>query len=129
MPDVEKVLVTAGEDYFAGSLWSTETPAGAAFTSASANGLVRVVRVGGNRRYALDRPRVVLDCFKPTRPAAKQFALAVADWLFYVLPGTTVEAATVTKVIEVSGPSWAPWDNTDVRRFVATYQVFLKATA
>lgn len=129
MADVEQMLVNWLPQQIPGVRTCTETPAEKEFTAAVQGGLVRVVRVGGGRQRAmeaLDAPRLVLDCFKLTRPDAKQLALDVANALFLRLPGTTVGNGVIGRVVEVSGPSWAPWDNTTVRRFVAIYQLFVK---
>lgn len=126
--DIEQMLIAWLPQEFPGVRACTETPAGDEFTTAAAGGLIRVVRVGGGRQQSLHQPRVVLDFFKPSRPAAKAFAMDVAEALFWRLPGTSVAGGGVSHVVEVSGPSWAPWDNTSVRRFTATYQLFLKDT-
>lgn len=134
MPDVEQLLVAWLTGQLAGVRVLTETPASPAFEAALP--IVKVVRVGGARRYAVDAPTVVVECFaagstssQTGRPAAKALALQVAEALYMRLPGTPVAGAAVGHVAEVSGPSWAPWDNTNVRRVVATYQIHLKAAA
>jgi hypothetical protein len=127
MPDVEQMLVAWLGLQFPGSRFVTEAPADSSFSAAVAGGLVRVQRVGGPRMYAIDRPTVVIDCFKPDRPAAKALALQVADALYLRLPGVPLPGGVVGHVAEISGPSWVPWDDTNVRRVVATYQIHLKA--
>lgn len=129
MADVEQMLIAWLPQQFNGVRVVTETPAGASFTTAAEGGLIRVTRIGGGRQQSLLQPRVVLDFFKPGRPEAKAFALAVAEALFWRLPGTSVGDGVVGRVTEVSGPSWAPWDDTDVRRFTAIYQIHMKNAA
>lgn len=111
---------------FPGVRVGTEVPGGDSFTTAVANGFVRVTRIGGGRNFALESPTVVLDSFRANRVDAKRFALSVVDAMFWRLPGVMIGGAVVTKVTEVSGASWAPWDDTDVRRFVSTVQIHLK---
>jgi hypothetical protein len=132
MPDVEQVLVSFLSAQFPSARVVTETPASPEFESVLP--IIQVVRVGGPRRFAIDRPTVVVDCFAagPSsgatgRPAAKALAAQVADALCLSLPGARVAGAVVGHVVEVSGPSWTPWDNTNVRRVTATYQISLKA--
>lgn len=133
MADVEQMLVSFLDAQLSGVRAVTEVPASPSFESSLP--IVRVVRTGGPRRYAIDTATVVIDCFaKPNagdgtgRPAAKQLAQRVADALYLSLPGQKVAGGVVGHVAEVSGPSWAPWDNTDVRRVVATYQISFKAS-
>lgn len=91
--------------------------------------LYRVVRVGGpsdanNPRF--DLPTVTVDSFGVDRTEATNAAIDADEQLRTVLPGTTTGGATVTRVETVTGPHWAPWDDTAVRRFVATYRLHVK---
>jgi hypothetical protein len=133
MADIEQVLIAWLKTQFPAAEAVTETPASPEFEAALP--IIKVVRVGGGRRYSVHSPSVIIECFatgpasgQSGRPAAKELAGQVAEALYGQLPGTSVNGAIIGHVAEVSGPSWAPWDNTNVRRFVATYQIHYKAT-
>lgn len=103
----------------------TDTPA----NLAAAVPLYRVTRVGGpshvdNPRF--DLPTVTVDSFAASRSAATDAALDLDEALRTQLPGTTTGGATVTRVETVTGPHWAPWDDTNLRRFAATYRLHVK---
>lgn len=86
--------------------------------------VVRIVRVGGPTGLpGFDTPTVVIDCFDVTRPAAKTLALQVQAAVEYQLPRFFNPYGTVLATECVSGPSWLPYDNTNVRRFSATYRM------
>ena len=92
--------------------------------------LVQVTRIGGpdnddNPRF--DTPTVDIDCFGVDRGAASGLAGRVHAALRVTLPGLQVAGATVTQVLTVTGPSWRPYDNTELRRFSSTYRLFVKS--
>lgn len=119
MADIEQVLTGWLGSQFPDARLCTEAPA----DMAGAVPVVRVVRVGGGRLYVLDRPTVVVDTFHADRPSAKAYAARVEHALYWLLPGAGLG---VTGVATISGPSYAPWDNTNVRRITATYQIYFK---
>lgn len=91
---------------------------------------VQFVRVGGpsddnNPRF--DLPTVSVDCFGADRGAATGLALDVDEALRQTLPGQTTGGATVTRVQTITGPSWQPWDDTNVRRMHSSYRLYIKA--
>jgi hypothetical protein len=99
----------------------TETPANITQT------LVQVIRIGGARRFTFDHATVDIECFATTRQLARAMSDQVGLLLEQTLPGQRIGAGSVGAVICTSGPSWLPWDDTNVRRFGATYQVNVHA--
>lgn len=92
--------------------------------------LVQAVRVGGpahDRDPFFLMPTINVDCFDADRASAMDLAHAVDLSLRRRLSGATVLGARIGRVATITGPSWRPWDDTDVRRFGATYQIWIKA--
>jgi hypothetical protein len=84
---------------------------------------IQVVRFGGSRpELPYDLANVDVDCYAGDRAAAHLLAERVAHALMYDLPGYRVGGTTVLSVECLNGPSWAPYDNTSVRRMTAAYQ-------
>jgi hypothetical protein len=91
--------------------------------------IVRVLGVGGlDPDYKLDAAVLDVDTFDVDYPAASATARRVHQSLRTDLRGSTVAGSLVTAVNTSIRPRWQPWDNPAVRRFTATYQVWL-ATA
>ncbi|MGZ4621457.1 MAG: hypothetical protein ACXVGF_04790 [Blastococcus sp.] len=93
--------------------------------------VVQVVRVGGpsdDNDSHLEAATVSIDCFAADRAGATTLAMQVDDVMRNSLPGTLTGGAVVTKVRTLTGASWRPWDDLQVRRFGATYQVWVKST-
>lgn len=92
--------------------------------------LIQVVRVGGpslDDDPYVEAATVSVDCFDVTRADATDLAMQADLALRRLLPGARVLGASVGKVRTLTGPSWRPWDDTtNVRRFGATYQVWVK---
>lgn len=91
--------------------------------------LYRVQRIGGgshddNPRF--DLPTVAIDSFGATRIDATNLAIELDDALRLQLPGSTTGGAVVTRVETVTGPHWAPWDDTSLRRFNSVYRLHVK---
>lgn len=95
---------------------------------------VVVSRFGGSEEeiYTFDNPLMDFDCFDATRGKARQLAYAVRTSIRRDLPGQTVTytdddgntgTGAVSRTRGSSGPTWTPYDNTNVRRFVYTAQV------
>lgn len=107
----------------------TDVPANLQDLLGDSGRMYRVVRVGGpshidNPRF--DLPTVTLDSFGADRATATEAALDVDEALRVQLPGVTTGGATVSRVETVTGPHWAPWNDTAVRRFAATYRLHVK---
>lgn len=94
----------------------TETPADLE-TVLDTTAVVRVTRIGGSSAVGIDEPLVDFDCFALTRTAAKAFAIQLASAVDLQLSGYFNQYGTVNAVVMVSGPSWRPWENTNIRRF------------
>jgi len=87
----------------------------------AANGFVKVSRIGGTGRYGIDSPRVFAECFATTYDASKDLAARVRVAFERDLPGYRSPDGVVLACVTTSGPTWAPYDDTKVARFVATY--------
>lgn len=102
----------------------TATPADPNATYAwVANGFVKVARIGGGGRFGVDAPRIFVECFHTSYGAAKALGLAVRVAFESPLIGYSTPTGTVLDVVTNSGPSWAPYDDVRLSRFVATYQL------
>lgn len=97
--------------------------------------ILHVGRFGGtSARPGLDRAVVDVDSFADAtvgqvldgRNDARKLAERVRDAILRLLPGYVVDGATVTGVATVSAPTFRAYDNTSVRRYGATYSVFVK---
>jgi hypothetical protein len=125
MVDVEQLLIP----------WLSSTLSARALTDVPADLLaalpvIRVARIGGadddnNPRF--DAATVTVDWFGADRTAASDLAQAGHHALRVLLPRMTFNGVTVTFVQTISAPSWRPWDDTDVRRYGATYRLFIKS--
>lgn len=116
--DVEAITVAWLAAQFDGVRVCTETPA-----TLPAQ-VIQVVRFGGGRpSIPYDVATVDVDCYAADRAASKQLAEQVAHALVFDLPGYRAGTTAVLSVECLSAPSWAPWDNTTVRRTTAAYQI------
>lgn len=89
--------------------------------------VVRVLRVGGGSVFVLDRAVFSVECFAPDRATARALALSVEDKLCFSLPRSVISGvAAVTYVSKTAGPFAMPWDNPNVRRFGATYEITIR---
>lgn len=87
----------------------------------AATGFVRVRRIGGPGQYGLDHPRVVVECFALSYGAARALAGQVRVAVESLLPSYRAADGTVLATQTDSGPTWAPYDDVRLFRFVATY--------
>jgi hypothetical protein len=69
---------------------------------------------------------VSVDSFAADIAAASQLAWTVDDGLRGALPGATVSGITFTKVRTLTIPGRRPWNDIAVRRYGATYQIWLR---
>jgi hypothetical protein len=128
-PDIEQVLVP----WLASQLLAvygvqartcTETPE----NLADILPVVAVSRSAGSDVQAiLDRPVVDVDCFAATRLAAGQLSAQVFVLMHHYLPGTVTAGAVSTvvgMVNTVKGPGWLTYQDLNVRRSNATYEVY-----
>lgn len=125
IPDTESVLVHAAQDQFTTARVCTDLPA----DLADVLPVIQVDVIGGqDLQVAVDRATVDFDCYGLDRIAARALAHQVWDWLRFTLPGSTVDGALISRVNTINQPNWVPYDDTNVRRFTFTVQVYLRAT-
>jgi|SRR5690606_7669830 len=117
---VETVLIEYLSSEFPAALVLTETDDELADTLP----VVKVERIGGGDRViTFDVARVDVEVFAATRFDARDLSEQIRSNLRYVLPGKTITGAVVGDVNTISGPNSAPWEDTSIRRFVATYEI------
>lgn len=88
--------------------------------------LLQIQRVGGaDTRPGLDFAGLDVDAYGPDRAAAVELAEQTRHALRFRLPGTQIGGAVFTRVDTTEAPSFRPYDNTDLRRFGATYRVIV----
>jgi hypothetical protein len=90
--------------------------------------VVRVERLAGRGRFNLDLAVIDIDVFHLDRDKSRKYAEIVRDLLMLTLPGSTVGDGFVTGIENTQAPSLRPWENTNLRRFGATYEVWVKPT-
>ena len=106
----------------------TTTPADPTNTYAWAlNGFVKVQRIGGGGRFGVDHPRVFVESFGPTYPTARDLAERVRVAFESGLIGYHGADGSVLDVVTNSAPTWAPYTDTHLTRFIATYQLVTQA--
>jgi len=85
----------------------------------------QVQRVGGgDDSFRLDRALVSLDSYAATREAASTLARQSRHQLITVLPGVKTTSAVFGRVATVSAPAWRPYENPNLRRMGATYEIY-----
>lgn len=104
----------------------TEVPENLA-TVLAAMPVVRITRIGGPSAVGFDQPLIDFDCFGLDRPPAKQFAIALSSAVESRLAGYFNQYGTVNRADTISGPSWRPWENPNVRRFGFTTRLVVHA--
>lgn len=123
-PDVEATLVTFLAGQFPAARVCTELPA----NMLDVLPVVQVERVsGGDDTFRVDSPVVDVSAYAATRGDAASVAESVRAALLSVL-GVQVPGTVVTGVRTTTGPRWLAYDDTNVRRYQATYQIFLHAS-
>jgi hypothetical protein len=86
--------------------------------------LLQIERNGGaDTRPGLDFCVLDVDAFGANRATAADLAEKARWNLRFGLPGTQIEGAVFTACETLEAPSYRPYDNTDLRRFGATYQL------
>lgn len=107
-----------------------ETPADLADLDA----FIHVTRIGGPVvGVRTERATVDVDCYAPTRQAAKDIARQVQWGLEHLAAGARVtladgSAGVITATGCTVGPSWRPYADTNVFRFGATYLITVQTT-
>lgn len=90
--------------------------------------VVQVTRITGGGRRNLDMAVIDIDVFHIDRDDARKFAERVRDAMLYSLPGKSVGPGFVTGCDNPIGPVFRNWENQNMRRFGATYEVWVKPT-
>jgi len=109
---------------FAPTRVSTETPA----NLADVLPYIKVERFGGSDALlVLDAANIDVEVFAADRTAARSLAEEVRTSLRSNLPGQSVAGGFVADVATISAPTRAPYDNTAMRRFVASYRITIRS--
>lgn len=93
--------------------------------------LAQLQTVGGpsdDRFAGLIAATVSVDSFAADYEAASDLAWQIDAGFRTVLPGTTVGDVTFGKVRTLTIPGRRPWDDVAVRRYGATYQIWLRSS-
>jgi hypothetical protein len=86
--------------------------------------LLQVTRFGGQDDFiTLDAANIDIDAFAVGRDAARTLAEQARTAVRLHLPGYASGGAAVQSVTTISAPRWVPYDNTSLRRFVASYRI------
>ena len=110
----------------------TELPA----SLADETPVIQVTRFGGaDDLYVLDAANIDIDVFDgphdglTARENSRALAERVRSALRFNLPGYIPEGggALVATVSTISAPRWVPYDNTELRRFVASYRITIRS--
>ncbi len=81
---------------------------------------------GTDDQAIIDRPVVSVDAFGATRAAANLLGRQVHALLHGQLQGAVAGGAVIGWVNTVAGPRWMPYADLAVRRFNATYEMYVK---
>jgi len=87
--------------------------------------LNQVQRVGGDDdSIRLDRALVDIDSYGTDRAAASLLARQTRDKLVVALRGVQTTGAVFGRVSTISAPAWRPYENPNLRRMGATYEIY-----
>lgn len=90
--------------------------------------VVQLARIGGtDSTPTLDVALMDVDCYTAGRAASFELAERVREALRFALPGQQLAAAYIPKVATALAPAWRPYDNTNVRRVGASYEVTVQS--
>ncbi|MEU6543876.1 hypothetical protein [Streptomyces sp. NPDC046859] len=85
----------------------------------------QVQRIGGDDdSIRLDRALVTVDSYAADRAAASLLARRTRDKLVNQLRGVQTAAAVFGRVSTLSAPAWRPYENPNLRRMGATYEIY-----
>lgn len=85
----------------------------------------QVQRVGGDDdSIRLDRALVDIDSYGVDRAAASLLARSTRTLLVATLRGTQTANAVFGRVSTISAPAWRPYENPNLRRMGATYEIY-----
>lgn len=121
--DIEKSLVGWLQSQLAGGVRVlTELPG----ELAQVLPVVRVTRLGGPELAPrLEAADIDIDTFGGNRSQAFTVLENVRVAMRFKLPGTQLAGSVYTRVDTLSGPAWRPYENTNVRRYGATFHVIV----
>lgn len=87
--------------------------------------LNQIARIGGeDDGIRLNRALVSVDSFGATREAASLLARRTQEELVVNLRGVQTAGAVFGRVATISAPAWRPYENPDLRRMGATYEIY-----
>jgi hypothetical protein len=88
--------------------------------------LLQIARYGGgDAAPGLDEVLLDVDAYGPDRASAVALAEQARYQLRFVLAGTQIDGAVFTRVDTVEAPNFRPYDNTSLRRFGASYRLYV----
>jgi hypothetical protein len=91
--------------------------------------LLQIARFGGGDiAPGLDVADLDVDAFGPDRGSAVALAEQARFALRFTLPGTQIDGAVFTRTETVEGPAFRPYANTGLRRYGATYRLYVHIT-
>lgn len=125
-PYAEQFLIARGNSLpaYAGVRWTNVLPA----NLAAEVPLIRCVRFGGGDDViTIDKPVLDIEAFAADRDSAFELAELIRSDFRLRLPGYHTAAGTVAAVRTLIGPGWRPYDNTNVVRVGASYEVAIHA--
>ena len=134
LAEVEPLVRRWLADHFgAGYRVVTELPSGLG-TVVAATPVILVTRFGGSdESYVLDDANVDVDTFdvahdgSTARENARSLAERVRSALRFDILGVSQDDGFVCAVSTINAPRWVPYDNTDLRRFVASYRITVRS--
>ncbi|MFJ4785157.1 hypothetical protein [Streptomyces sp. NPDC088794] len=92
--------------------------------------LNQVQRVGGDDDgFRLDRALISLDSYGATREEASVLARQARHELVVNLRGVKTATAVIGRVATLSAPAWRPYENPNLRRMGATYEIYFHPVA
>jgi hypothetical protein len=124
-PDVEIELVARLTDRI-GVRTLTELPA----NLVTELPVVQVQRVGGDDDgFRLDRALVDVDVYAATRAQASAVGRGVHEELVLNLRGVQTDSAVFGRVATVAAFAWRPYENTALRRYGGTFELFFHSVS
>jgi len=99
------------------------TDAGTVTPSVIPDGFVRVTKGGGTDDTITDSSIIDVDVFHSSRGNAFDMSEAIRDAL---TPRTRVGSAIIDRVRTGASPRQMPWDNTNIKRFSASYTISVR---
>ena len=119
-PDIETGLITLFEAIFTDVV--ADTVVGDDLDALLADGkrVIRIIKRGGPDDDVTEYSRVDIDVFATTRNAAFDLARDIRSAL---RPRVRAGSATIDTVRTDASPHKVPWDNADIDRVLASYQI------